>query len=378
MAAASSAVPGFDLVELPKIIHAIIHEEPTVLDPEADKMLPVLKKSDAMEIWHKHGNFYSHLHDVWLQLCTWKQPQEICRLGLFHSAYSNAFVSMGIYDGTTPEGRAELRAVIGEKAEDLVWKFCVIPRGEMQAMFEKETTIPAEGITYKHIRTGEPVHCSASDVAAFLCETIADLQDQSFSWQSLLEEGTTEALWPGLMKPMRHRMSLCSRLARAARGQLEVTPPVFDGCTKILELVDETAASDLYFEAVTSLDVVNKREELVDKLLKASQHNPFVAEPHIVRAQILMQTQDWSKATHALKAGLELLFMWATNWDKRMSYVAWVAWSRTMLLQCSYKEWPNSHLGMESLGAVHPRQRKRGLSSAQGVTNDPAQKASKL
>merc|ERR1711957_783379 len=100
-------------------------------------------------------------HDVWQILCAWGQPQEICRLGLFHSAYSNAFVSMGIYDGTTPEGRAELSSLIGEKAEELVYRFCIIPREQFENDVLAAAKIPDEGCTYEHIRTGDPIKYSA-------------------------------------------------------------------------------------------------------------------------------------------------------------------------------------------------------------------------
>jgi hypothetical protein len=47
-----------------RVISAIIHRDGAALDPKADEFLDVLKKSAAAEIWHKHGSFYDHLHDV--------------------------------------------------------------------------------------------------------------------------------------------------------------------------------------------------------------------------------------------------------------------------------------------------------------------------
>jgi len=368
-----------DFETLPPVIHAILHEDETALDPDADKFLPILRKSSAMEIWHKHGHFYSHLHDVWQMLCAWGQPQEVCRLGLFHSAYSNSFVSMGLYNPDTAAGREELRAVVGKEAEELIWKFCVINRQKMETDAVANMSIPAEGQTFKHIRTNEPVHCTAAEIGAFLVETLADYQDQSFGWQSDLEEGLTQALWPGSFKPTL-RMSKVSKLASVARshGQLKKVPPIFDHCQKILKEEDERAARDLYWSAVCD-SPEGKQDDLIGTLTKASEMNPFVAEPHVVRAQLLMQQQKWSAAADAAKSALRVFYDWATQWDNRMPLTAWISWTRCILLQSSFKEWPNTHGGIESLGAVHPSQRFRALNKDRnlGEDDDQAKKRAK-
>lgn len=359
-----------DFSTLPPVIHDIIHENCAGLDPEADKFLRCLKRSAAPEIWHKHGHFYSHLHDVWQMLCAWGQPRAVCRLGLFHSAYSNSFVSMNLFNPDTESGRQELRDLVGNDAEVLIWKFCVINRQEMEDMVTTTGCIPPEGRTFDHIRTGGPVECSAAEIGAFIVETLADYQDQSFGWQSDMEAGVSSPVWPGLFKPTL-RMSKVSKMALAVRlhGKVEVVPPIFDGCTKVLGETDELAARELYWRVV-SRDARNPGpdETSIEDLLEASKLNPFVAEPHAVRAQLLMHEGRWAEAGFAAKAALRLFYDWATQWDNRMPFVAWVSWTRCILLQSSFKEWPKTHGGVESLGAVHPSQRFRKLNdSRQGV-----------
>lgn len=61
-------------------------------------------------------------------LHAWGQPQDVCRLGMFHSVYSNSFVAMGVLDPCSD--RRALQALIGQKAEDLVYKFCSIDRDD--------------------------------------------------------------------------------------------------------------------------------------------------------------------------------------------------------------------------------------------------------
>jgi len=206
---------------MPKAISAIVHQDSEQLDPQAPGFLKTLRASAATEIWHKHGSFFDHLHDVWQTLCVWNQPTPVCRLGLFHSAYSNSFVSMNLFSPDTD--RPLLADMIGREAEELVYKFCVIDRQQMEDSVLTNMAVPAEGQAFRHIRTGEEVPCSAAEIGAFLVETVADYHDQSFGWQSELEAGRVQALWPGTFKPTL-RMSKVSRMAFvAARDcQLEV------------------------------------------------------------------------------------------------------------------------------------------------------------
>ena len=107
------------------------------LDPAADNILRVLRASDAPLIWHKHSSFLDHLREVWAILCAWQQPQDVCRLGLLHSAYSNSFVSMNCFDPKVD--RPRVAALIGEEAEQLVYTFCSIDRQQL------EETVLSEG-----------------------------------------------------------------------------------------------------------------------------------------------------------------------------------------------------------------------------------------
>ena len=78
-------------------------------------------------------------------------------------------------------------------------------------------------------------------------------------------------------------------------------------------------------------------------------------------AQLLLQNGEWEAAEAAAAQGVELLAIWATQWDKRMPWNAWVNWGRCLAFQASLQEWPTTHGGIESLGAVQPSQRYRSL-----------------
>jgi hypothetical protein len=363
-------------------------------------MLRKLESSDAPLIWHKHSSFLDHLRGVWLMLVAWEQPQAVCRLGLFHSAYSNSFVSMNLYDPT--RDRAALADLIGDEAEGLVYGFCSIDRQRLEEMVLEEGTVRREGYALKHIHTGDELRVSGPEAAAFVTETLADELEQRFGWQSELEAGRVAATWPGPMLPTL-RMSRTNALARALRASdlvpAERLPPIFGRCAQPLLAKDEEAARALYWEAVPelrleprhgkcSLDLLLRQTgpgtgqvtaaapaggaaapaEQLQKLEVATHLNPFVGEPHLVRAQLLLQQGRWAEAEAAAARGVALLAEWATSYDKRMPWNAWLNWGRCLALQAASREWPTTHGGIESLGATEPRMRFRGLNTSRHAT----------
>jgi hypothetical protein len=89
----------------------------------------VLRAAGAGECWHKHGTFLAHLLEVHRILRLWATPDAVCRCGLYHSAYSNSYVNLAIFEPDV--GRARVAAVVGDEAERLVHLFCVVPRQQI-------------------------------------------------------------------------------------------------------------------------------------------------------------------------------------------------------------------------------------------------------
>ena len=349
---------------LPPRMAAILRHDYEALDASAPAIMGNLEASEGPFIWHKHGSFLEHLRDVWMMLANWEQPESWCRLGLLHSAYSNSFVSMRLFDAE--KDRDAVRALAGREAEALIYKFCVIDRQALEDVVLDEGRIRSEGYESRHIRTGDAVTVSGAEAAAFVTETIADIMDQSFSWQSDLERGHCAALWPGPYAPTL-RMSRASRLARALgdseRGLSPRLPPVFDGCGATLGEEDEAAARDAYWSVVSADPAKAPGGPELDALADAALLNPFVAEPRVLSAQIHLQRGDWADATREATAGLDLFCAWATQWDKRMPLHAWVAWTRCLAFQAQERAWPATHGGLESLGAVEDAQQARALNT---------------
>jgi hypothetical protein len=114
----------------------------------------------------------------------WQQPTFLCRLGLFHSAYSNSYVNLAIFDQACD--RPLVRDAIGAEAEALTHKLCIVPRHDIVwDHLAEDGRVPAEGMTTKHIRTGEAVQLSASELRHLLVFTMADIAEQYAGWQAL-------------------------------------------------------------------------------------------------------------------------------------------------------------------------------------------------
>lgn len=347
--------------DLPPHVHDLVLHDFRRIEPRLDGMLEVLGRQGAREIWHKHGTFHDHLLGVWRILAAWRQPSDVCRLGLMHSVYSNSFVRMRVFDARQEAGRDAVRELIGEEAERLVHLFCTIRREELLPFGDLE--VPADGILVGTIAGDEKVRLSRRDLGIFLVVTMADYAEQFFGWQDRLfglpdrdgtRRGGPHALWPGESRPGLW-MGLVALLGlRAAKCGVEPLPPVFDRCTARIERETEGEACALYWSVVADPAVQDDTAHAERALREAARLNPFVAEPHVLLGQICLTQHRWDEALAAASRALELQAQWATPWDKRLSWEAWVAWTRVLLKAARERDWPGDAMGVISLGEVRP------------------------
>ena len=68
---------------------------------------------------HSGRSFYEHLYETGLLLYKMGEPEYICDAGLYHSVYDTSYYKAGL--DTT---REQVKELIGEKAENLVYIFC--------------------------------------------------------------------------------------------------------------------------------------------------------------------------------------------------------------------------------------------------------------
>jgi len=348
-----------DRLAPPPVIQAIIEEDWSALDASAQEMIQHLRHNGAAAVWHKHGNFLSHLRGVFGILKAWGQAEAVCRFGMFHSVYANSYVAMGVLDPQLD--RAELQRMIGYDAEALVHKFCVIDRDDFEQRVMCNKSVPAYGFEMTDMKSGGALCVSAAEAGIFLVHTAADYIEQFHSWQEDLHGGAVKALWPGEGAPLKRMHIIADFLEIAARDcSLDCVPPVFDQCTATLKKSEESAAVDAYWTVVQH-DLELSAQHKIELLCRASDLNPYVGEPHVLRAQTLAQEGLWKEAIAATEQALAMFYQWGTSWDKRMAYAGWVSWARVIKFQSEQQEWPSTSGGVQSLGAVNASQRKREL-----------------
>lgn len=356
--AAAEARVASDAADLPPHVLALVRHDHGSLEPRLDELLDALGHHGAREIWHKHGTFLDHLLGVWRILAAWQQPEDVCRLGLMHSIYSNSFVRMKVFDAEQAEGRATVRRLIGDEAERLVHLFCVIRREEL--LPTGDLAVPADGIEVRLIHGDDKVRLSRRELGIFLIVTMADYAEQFFGWQDRLfgltdgdgtGRGGPHTLWPGENRPGLW-MGLNAQLGlRAAACGVTPLPPVFARCTARIEHAAEREARDLYWQVIRDDGPPARVEELLHRAIAL---NPFVAEPHVLLAQTYLTRQRWSDAEAAAATALGLLAQWTTAWDKRLAWEAWVSWTRVLIKAARERSWPNDAMGIISLGEVRP------------------------
>ncbi len=97
-----------------------------------------------------------------------------------------------------------------------------------------------------------------------------------------------------------------------------VLPAVFDNCSTVLSEADELAARDDYWRVVTTLRGPEQQTEALQLLERCVAANPFIAEPHLLAAQIHMHRRQWdAAAAHAREVGAGVC-TWLCGWDKHI------------------------------------------------------------
>lgn len=129
---------------------------------------------------HSRGrDFTTHLEGVAAVLHRWNSAPLVIQTGLFHSAYSTQQYPYGIYDHTQ---RDQLRRVLGETGERLVFVFCTHDRVDLydQAirLARSGATLPADGLMLRNALTGQQAQVPSAVLQVLLQVHAADLVEQ--------------------------------------------------------------------------------------------------------------------------------------------------------------------------------------------------------
>lgn len=362
------------------VFELILADDHESLDNTLPNSVSELKKRGAHRCWHKHSTFLEHLLGVHNILRLWDQGETSGRVGLFHSAYSNSYVNLALFNPNDEDERNLMKKLVGEKAEDLIHMFCIIDRQAVVVnTLLKQGAIPKDGIYVPHLKKpGEVVYLSPETMRMLLVFTMADIADQYFGWQDQLfggedmvnsmllpgdrvESHQSTTIWPGLSQPGLW-MSYLSEIGAVARtfvsnrqdlfsdDELHL-PPVFNNCTQILRREDEAKARDLYWSVITGQ--VREFDDVIAALETSIAHNPWAFEPHVALAQKYLHINNFDAGKRAASRALELQLQWGTAWDKRLSFAAWVAWTRVMYERAVDKQdWPVDSWEVNNLGFV--------------------------
>ena len=166
--------------KMPPLVKAILHEDWKGLGV-AD-ILEKLKSPGVLEFAHGRDTFYSHLSGTYSILKAWGQPDDICLLGMTHTAYGGDLFQFFLWDSLTD--RESLQSLIGKEVEALTYLFGTINRGQLgglQDIMSKEISEmePLVGnYTVKHRVEGTKV-VPAGIAAKILLVTVADYLDVS-------------------------------------------------------------------------------------------------------------------------------------------------------------------------------------------------------
>mmetsp|Transcript_27728 Transcript_27728/g.34279 ORF Transcript_27728/g.34279 Transcript_27728/m.34279 type:complete len:457 (-) Transcript_27728:53-1423(-) len=374
-----------------QIFELILADSHEKLDPTLPKTVSEIKNRGGHRCWHKHSTFLEHLLGVHNILRLWGQSYTTGRVGLLHSAYSNSYVNLALFDPNNENEREYMRSMIGSEAEELVYLFCIIDRQSVVVdTLLKQGYIPNEGLYVPHLRNESiTVHLSAETLRLLVIFTMADIADQYFGWQDKLFGGVEQnnsmlipgkddvkkhesnALWPGSSKPGLW-MNYVSELGLIAKtynyrneekegGDKKVQekeindllPPVFANCSQSLSRNDEAKARDLYW-SIIMMEMIPSDEEIICTLEEASKYNPWFFECHVMLAQKYLHVNENEKARVAAERALELQMEWGTAYDKRMTFPAWVAWTRVLHQRaCDETGWPTNSWDVNNLGMVH-------------------------
>jgi hypothetical protein len=86
---------------------------------------------------HSGATLWDHLAGVHRILHACGSNDDLCMAGLFHSIYGTQSFKQTIIDKNR---RHEVKALIGEYAESLVWAFCTLPRPKLLETSLKQQT----------------------------------------------------------------------------------------------------------------------------------------------------------------------------------------------------------------------------------------------
>ena len=176
----------------------------------------------ADEVKHTNKGYLAHAIGVYNDLKEWGWDEELANTGLFHSIYGTQ-----LFQGfTLPlEYRAEVRALIGERAEFLSWLNCAIDR----AFFDQQVLRPQGPYQVLDRFSGKLVDLSDEDFNALCFLHLCDWLEQvgrAQSWDYRRTAYANLADRVGGIGKQRYAEVFADAPAQTWFNEYEFTPPL--------------------------------------------------------------------------------------------------------------------------------------------------------
>jgi hypothetical protein len=117
------------------------------MDEQLENRLRFLRKASTEQMPHSEVGLFDHLLGTRRLLVEWEARPALCDAGLFHSVYSTESYELKAIPLSM---RDEVRQLIGDEAESLVWLFCMMRRETLYQNLHKD-----KDLSIQHRLTGE-------------------------------------------------------------------------------------------------------------------------------------------------------------------------------------------------------------------------------
>jgi hypothetical protein len=105
------------------------------MDEQLENRLSFLRKANTEGMQHSDRGLFDHLLGTRQLLVEWGARPTLCDAGLFHSIYSTEHYELKAIPLSM---RDEVRRMIGDEAESLVWVFCMMRRKTFDENLRKD------------------------------------------------------------------------------------------------------------------------------------------------------------------------------------------------------------------------------------------------
>jgi hypothetical protein len=127
-------------------------------DPKYREMIDFLRGLGTEDVPHSgEKGFLSHLVAVCRDMEAWGGDRDLCRAALFHSIYGTELFRRF---SLPVERRGEVRALIGDRAERIVFANCLMDRSTFDSQLDSDSKGPYK---LRNRETGETIELSRAD-----------------------------------------------------------------------------------------------------------------------------------------------------------------------------------------------------------------------